>query len=199
MASQRPARDIFRRDYRAIVNYKDVKPTTPPADPPADLPADPLIDPLLTASLETLDDAITAEPIPTTVATNTEPMFDHSNIYDDSYNDTLVTPATSIQPSESISQVPPRVPRLQAKSLLWSWVYNHFTTTVLDKHYILKRTQKQTQDHQHKCKKCSYEVLNSRRDGTKNMIDNLRKHAIYQTPELVSAFLSQQRTIDEMF
>jgi hypothetical protein len=110
MASQRPARDIIRRDYHAIVNYKNDKPAHPPANPPANPPAHPPanlpIDPLLTAGL---DDASTAEPIPTTVATN-------SNIYHDSDDDSRVTPATSIQPLESVSQAPPRVPRLQAKS-----------------------------------------------------------------------------------
>ena len=130
-------------------------------------------------------------PTTTTVATN-------SNIYDNSDDDSRVTPATSMQPSESVSQAPLRVPRLQAKSQPRSWVYNHFITTLLDEHYISRRTQKRTQDRQHKCKKCSYEVLDSRRDGTKNMIDHLRKHAIYQTPELAPAS-SQQSTIDEMF
>jgi hypothetical protein len=101
MASQRPARDIVRRDYHAIINYKNDKPAHPPAhppadppsDPPANPPADPPIDPLLIAGL---DDAFTAEPIPTTVATN-------SNIYNDSDDDLRVTPATSIQPLESVS------------------------------------------------------------------------------------------------
>jgi hypothetical protein len=109
MASQRPARDIVRRDYHAIINYKNDKPAHPPvhppahppayppANPPANPPADPPIDPLLIAGL---DDAFTAEPIPTTVATN-------SNIYDDSDDDSHVTLATSIQPSESVSQALP--------------------------------------------------------------------------------------------
>jgi hypothetical protein len=102
MASQRPARDIIRQDYHAIVNYKNDKPAHPPANPPAN----PLIDPILTAGL---DDASTAELIPTTVATN-------SNIYDDLDDDSRVTLATSIQPLELVSQALPQVPQLQAKS-----------------------------------------------------------------------------------
>jgi hypothetical protein len=106
MASQRPARDIVRRDYHAIINYKNDKPAHPPAHPPADPPADPPIDPLLIAGL---NDAFTAEPIPTTVATN-------SNTYNDLDDDLRITPATSIQLLESVSQAPLRVLRLQAKS-----------------------------------------------------------------------------------
>jgi hypothetical protein len=147
MASQHPARDIVRRDYHAIVNYKNDKPAHspahPPPNPPAHLPpnppANPPIDPLLTASLKTFDDALTAKLIPTTVDTN-------SNIYDDLDNDSHVALATPIQPLESISQAPLRVPWLQAKSQPWSWVYNHFIKTVLDEHYISRRTQKRTQD-----------------------------------------------------
>jgi hypothetical protein len=113
MASQRPARDIVRRDYHAIINYKNDKPVhppahplahppahppadppaNPPANPPAHPPAHPPIDPLLIVGL---DDAFTAEPIPTTVATN-------SNIYDDLDDDLRITLATSIQPLESVS------------------------------------------------------------------------------------------------
>jgi hypothetical protein len=92
MASQRPARDIIRQDYHAIVNYKDDIPTNPLADP--------LIDPLLTTSLKTLNSAITTKLIPTTVAMN---ILDNSNIYNDLENDTPVMLATSIQPLELIS------------------------------------------------------------------------------------------------
>lgn len=130
MASQRPIRDILRRDYHAMINYKDDKPTHPPThplvtaviDPAIDLVINPLLDPLLNpllsaTRLETLDNTIVIEPIPTTVATNTEPIF-NSNIYNDLDNgsNSLITPTTSIQPLESTSQVPLRVPRLQAKS-----------------------------------------------------------------------------------
>jgi len=133
----------------ALVNYKDDMPANPPANPPAhplaNPPADPLIDPLLMTSLTTLDSTITTEPIPTTVASN---ILDDSNIYDDleNYSPAPVMPATSIQPSESTSQVPLRVPRLQAKSQPRSWVYDHFITTLLDDYYISKQTRKQTQD-----------------------------------------------------
>jgi hypothetical protein len=103
--------------------------------------------------------------------------------------------SVSIQPLESASQVPVRVPRLQAKPRSRSLVFNHFISTLLDDYYISKRTKKRTQDRQHKCKQCQYNTLNSRRDGTANMIEHLKKHNIYLTPSM----LSQQPTIDAMF
>jgi hypothetical protein len=39
-------------------------------------------------------------------------------------------------------------------------------------------------------------VLDSRQDGTGNMIDHLKKHLVYQSPLSAS---SQQTTIDKMF
>lgn len=40
--SQRPVRDIFRRDYHKIVNYEDDQPTNPPILP-ASVPSEPAI------------------------------------------------------------------------------------------------------------------------------------------------------------
>jgi hypothetical protein len=183
MASQRPARDIWRRNYALIVNGEDDSPANPPANPP------------IPASLETVDDAIITKPIPTTDATNTAPPLDDSNIYDDSEDDLLTTLASSIQPSDSMSQVP-RVPRLQAKIGSWSWGFDHFIAALLDDYYISKRTRKRTQDHHFQCKQCWHSLLDSKRHGTTNMAEHLKKHIIYQTS---LPTLKPQTTIDEMF
>jgi len=192
MASQRPGRDIPRLDYSTIVRVprldNESLPTKPPAHPPIDVAIDATIDPNLAESTPTID------------ATNTEPpSFNNSNIYDESDNDSPITSATSILPSESALQVPPRVPRLQAKSRTRSPAFDHFITTLLDDFYISRRSKKRTQDRQHKCKYCRYTVLDLRRDGTGNLIEHLKKHNVHISLSSVSVLASQQPTIDAMF
>jgi hypothetical protein len=122
--------------------------------------------------------------------------FDDSNIYDNSDDDSLAPPPSSILPSESASQVPLRVPRIQAISRIRSPVFKHYSTTLLNEYYISRKTKKRTQDRQHKCKQCLYTTLDSRRDGTTNMIKHLEKHAVFLSQSVIS---SQQPTIDAMF
>jgi hypothetical protein len=115
MASQRPGRDIPRLDYSTIVRVPRLDNESLPTKPLAH----PLINTLGTANpaIDATIDLNLAESTSTIDATNTEPIsFDNSNIYDDSDNDSSITPATSILPSESALQVPPQVPRLQAIS-----------------------------------------------------------------------------------
>jgi hypothetical protein len=153
MASQRPGRDIPRLDYHSIVKVPRLDNEslpTKPAHPLVDL----LIDPPTASSLTAID--AVDDPASTTAvdATNKPPTLDNdSNIYDNSEDDTPITPATSIQPSESVSQAS-RVPRRQARLGPWSLVYNHFVITLLDDYFISKRTKKRTQDRQLKCKYC---------------------------------------------
>jgi hypothetical protein len=136
--SQRPVRDIFRRDYHKIVNYEDDQPTNPPilpanvpsepAIPVADEPAIPVAgEPAIPVASEPaipvanepailVADEPTIPTIPTTAATNNASIINNipNNIYDDLDNDLpLPTLAlSSIEPSESASQVP-QVPRKQ--------------------------------------------------------------------------------------
>ena len=197
--SQRPVRDIFRRDYHKIVNYEDDQPTNPPilpasvpsepAIPVADEPAIPVAnEPAILVANEPailVVDEPAIPTIPTTAATNNASIIDDilDNIYDDSDNDLpLPTLAlSSIEPSESASQVP-QVPRKQRVLNARSWVFDHFTTTVLDTYYLTRKGQKRTQDKLHKCKKCSFDTIDSRRFGTGNMIEHLKKHRITQFP-----------------
>jgi hypothetical protein len=72
-------------------------------------------------------------------------------------------------------------------------------TTLLDDFYISRRSKKRTQDRQHKCKYCRYTVLDSRRDGTGNLIEHLKKHNVHISLSSVSVLASQQPTIDAMF
>jgi hypothetical protein len=143
------------------------------------------------AAIDATIDLNLAESTPTIDATNTEPTsFDNLNIYDDLDNDSSITPATFILPLESALQVPPRVPRLQAISQTQSPVFDHFITTLLDDFCMSQRSKKQTQDQQHKCKHCWYTVLDSRRNGTSNLIEHLKKHNVYISLSSISVLAS---------
>jgi hypothetical protein len=113
MASQRPGRDIPRLDYRAIAKVPridDKSLATKPA-------AYPLVNPLIAANpaivsnaVDDIGNVIITRSTLTVAATNAEPTsLLNSTIYNDSEDDSPVT-LTSIQPSESASQVPLRVP-----------------------------------------------------------------------------------------
>jgi hypothetical protein len=204
MASQRPGRDIPRLDYSTIVRVPRVDDESLPTKQLDYPPINPLGTANPTIATDTAIDATIdlylAESTSTLNTPNTEPTsFANSNIYDESDNDLPDTLATSILPSESASQVLPRVPRLQAKSRTRSPVFDYFITTLLDDFYISRRSKKRTQDQQHKCKYCRYTVLDSRRDGTGNLIEHLKKHNVYISLSSVLALASQQPTIDAMF
>lgn len=170
--SQRPVRDIFRRDYHKIVNYEDDKPTNSPillasvpgepAIPVADEPAIPVADepaipvagepailvadePAILVANEPaipVADEPAIPTIPTTAAANNLLIIDDilDNIYGDSDNDLPLPPLalSSIQLSESASQVP-QVPRRQRVLNAQSWVFDHFTTMVLDTYYLTQK------------------------------------------------------------
>jgi hypothetical protein len=150
MASQRPGRDIPRLDYRAIAKVPRIDDKSLATKSTAHPPVNPLItaNPAIVGdAVDNIGNVIITKSTPTVAATNEEPTsLLNSTIYDDSEDDLLVTLSTSIQPSESASQVPLRVPRLQAKSRSQSLVFNHFITILLDEYYILRQTKKQTQD-----------------------------------------------------
>jgi hypothetical protein len=191
MASQRPGRDIPQLDYSTIVRVPRVDDES--------LPTKQLDNPLGTANPTIATDAAVdatidprlAESTSTLNTPNTEPTsFANSNIYDELDNDLPDTLATSILPSESALQVPPQVPRLQAKSQTQSLVFDHFITTLLDDFYISQQSKKRTQDRQHKCKYCWYTMLDSRRDGTGNLIKHLKKHNVHISLSSVLALAS---------
>lgn len=94
------------------------------------------------------------------------------------------TPVLSVNPSDSVSHAQHlHVPSIRRILGLRSWVFNHFISTRLDTYYILRRTQKRVQDQQHKCKECSWSIVDSKRYGTTNMSDHLKtKHSISQAP-----------------
>jgi hypothetical protein len=120
MASQRPSCDIPQLDYRAIAKVPWIDDEGLAAKPAAH----PLVNPLITANpaivgdaVDDVGDVIITGSTPTVAATNAESTsLLNSTIYNDSEDDSPVTPSTSIQPSESASQVLLQVPRLQAKS-----------------------------------------------------------------------------------
>ena len=185
-------------DYSTIVRVprldNESLPTKPPPHPP--IAADAVQD----AAIDATIDPRLAESTPTIDTPNTEPTtFANSNIYDKLDNESANTLATSILPSESALQVPPRVPRLQAKSQTWSLVFDHFITTLLDDFYISRRSKKRTQDWQHNCKYCWYTVLDSRQEGTSNLIKHLKKHNVYISLSFILVSASQQPTINAMF
>jgi len=150
MASQRPSRDIPRLDYRAIAKVPRIDDESLATKAAVHPPVNPLIaaNPAIVGNADdNVGDVIITRSTPTVAATNAEPTsLLNSTIYNDSKDDSPVTPSTSIQPSESVLQVLLRVPRLQAKSQSQSPVFNHFITTLLDEYYISRRTKKRTQD-----------------------------------------------------
>jgi hypothetical protein len=202
MASQRPGRDIPRLDYHAINKVPRIDDESLATKPATNLLVEPLIRANSMAVGEASDVIITGSTNLMVTESSTEPLteppslFNDSNIYDDSDDDSPITQTTSILPSESASQLLPRVPRIQATSRIRSPVFKHYITTLLDQYYISKKTKKRTQDRQHKCKQCLYTTLDSKRDGTTNMIKHLEKHTVFLSPSILS---SQQPTIDAMF
>ena len=150
MASQRPSRNIPRLDYHTIAKVPRINDESLATKPTAH----PSVNPLITANPAIVGDAvgdvgdvIITRSTPTVAATNVEPTsLLNSTFYNDSDDDSPVTPSSSIQPSESALQVLLQVPRLQAKSRSQSPVFNHFITTLLNEYYILRQTKKQTQD-----------------------------------------------------
>jgi hypothetical protein len=79
----------------------------------------------------------------------------------------------SVQPSDSISQVPSNA---SANSNGRSWVYTHFEPIVLTgKTYLPKGAQKEKPDIRRKCKHCtSWSSLDSEQSGTSNMSRHLQ-------------------------
>jgi hypothetical protein len=119
MASQRPGCDIPWLDYSTIVGVPRVEDESLPTKQLDNLLINSLgtANPTIAADADATINVHLAESTSTLNTPNTElTSFANSNIYDESDNDLPDTLATSILPSESALQVPPRVPQLQTKS-----------------------------------------------------------------------------------
>jgi hypothetical protein len=150
MASQRPGCDIPRLDYHAIARVPRIDDESLATKPAVYPPVNPLItanSAIVGDAVDDVGDVIITRSTSTVAATNAEPTsLLNSTIYNDLDDDLTVTLSTSIQPSESASQVLLQVLLLQAKSQSQSLVFNHFITTLLDEYYISRQTKKRTQD-----------------------------------------------------
>jgi hypothetical protein len=162
MASQYTFRDNITRYNYKVVDKAGVggQHATMPVDPLLTANADTNTGPNTSfgVGIDSIDNSIDTSAVALSVVTttaaetaNTSPVL--NDIYDNSEEDLLATLASSLNPLESVSQVP-RVPQLQAKPSIRSWVFDHFRTILLDTYYISKRTRKRTQNRLHKCKQC---------------------------------------------
>jgi hypothetical protein len=120
-----------------------------------------------------------------------DPLSTSSIVSGDIYNPTseleqeeqdeesIRTPTTSIQASDSISAILTKAPPLRRTLGPQSWVFDHLITTILDSYHLTKKAKKRVLDRHHKCKYCSWDTTDSQRYGTGNMIDHLKmKHGI---------------------
>ena len=165
----RSIRGIFRRDYKHMHNpplnsyliddsIDDSSTNNPPIDADADADADANDD-------DTIDTNSVAEPAIDPAITNTH-----------SQDSELDDSSQSLDLFDSVSQTLSARYTRRARQSGRSWVYEFFEVQLLNgTFYIPKGATIVKPERRYRCKTCTWSVLESKKDGTSNLINHLHK------------------------